>query len=96
MSVDHRPTESSGVEQPPRDDPLAQLAEDEVLKCRDPATGWVWFYDVRNGIVRKYHCFHGYAPELVSRTEAAETIARAGDVARVGEQHLAMLRGAGE
>ncbi|ELY85422.1 hypothetical protein [Natrinema gari] len=44
MSVDHRPTESSGVEQPPRDDPLARLSSDEVLRCRDPKTGWTWFY----------------------------------------------------
>ncbi|QCW05261.1 hypothetical protein [Natrinema pallidum] len=94
MSVDHQTTTTG--EQPPRDDPLARLSSDEVLKCRDPATGYVWFYDVADGVVRKYHCYHGYAPELVSRTEAAETIGRAGEVATVGEQHLEMLRRAGE
>ncbi|PCR88634.1 hypothetical protein [Natrinema ejinorense] len=43
MSTDRQTTTAIAQAQP-TSDPLAGLGSDEVLRCRDPETGWTWFY----------------------------------------------------
>ncbi|OLZ39092.1 hypothetical protein A6E15_19200 [Natrinema saccharevitans] len=91
----------SHAQQPPTEDvstrqrdPLAACGAGEVLRCEHPETGWVWYYAREHGVVRKYHAYHGFDPQIVSRTEMAETVGREGVVSRaVGEGQLDVLRG---
>ena len=53
--------------------PFADLRADQVLKCRDPETGWQWFYTRDSGTVLKYHERDGYAPPPTALCEVAET-----------------------
>lgn len=34
----------------------------------------MWYYARENGMIRKYHAYHDFAPELVSRPEVADTV----------------------
>ena len=96
MSTEPNTTTARQAPMPPRDR-FAALGDDQVLRCEHDATGWVWYYDVTAGHVRKFHEFHGFAPESVSRTEALETIGCEGVSARaVGTRQLDVLRGVGE
>lgn len=97
MSTERKTRRSIGAVQAPGIDPLARLASDDVLRCRNPETGWVWFYALENGDPRRYHAYHGFASELVSRTEVADTVGLKGvGVATVGRRQLDVLRGVGE
>jgi len=73
MSTDQQAAQPIGGVQLQSYDPLADVDSDQVLRCRDPETDWLWFYEVRDGEVRKHHEYHDYAPKPVSRTDAAET-----------------------
>ncbi|WP_455448219.1 hypothetical protein [Natrinema thermotolerans] len=73
MSTDQQAARPIGGVQLHDYDPLADVGEDQVLRCRDPETDWLWFYDDRDGEVRKHHEYHDYAPQPVSRTDVAET-----------------------
>lgn len=51
----------------------------------------------RASVVRKFHAYNGFAPELVSRTEVADTVGIEGvESDLVGQGELEWVRGAGE
>ncbi|ELY77144.1 hypothetical protein [Natrinema gari] len=76
MSTDQQATQPIRGVQLHSYDPLADVGDDQVLRCRDPETDWLWFYDIRGSEVRKHHEYHDYTPRPVSRTDAAETTTR--------------------
>ncbi|UHQ98702.1 hypothetical protein HYG81_22315 (plasmid) [Natrinema zhouii] len=96
MRTEQKSARPIDVEQAQPTDPLAGLASTEVLRCHNPETGWVWFYAREEGVVRKFHAYHDFSPELVSRTEVADTVGlEAVESERVGLGELEWERGVG-
>jgi len=90
------PKANARIDTPLRDR-FATLGDDEVPRCEHEATGWIWYYAVTAGHVRKFHEYHGFDPESVSRTEALETVGCEDVTARpVGRRQLEVLRGEGD
>lgn len=98
MSIEQRSAATETTAQHPHRDPLEGLGDGEVLRCRDPETGWTWYYSISDGgEVQKFHCYHGFEGQVVSHTEALGTINCEGVIsATVGQRQLDVLRGQGE
>lgn len=75
MSVESQPKRPIGDVQARHRDPLAELDSDQVLRCEDPETGWLWFYDRDGDEVRRYHERDDYHPRATSTRSVAVTVA---------------------
>ena len=74
MSVE--PTTTTRIDATPDGptDPFARLRDDQVLRCRDPETGWQWFYERRGATVLKYHERDDYAAEVSALAAVEQTL----------------------
>ena len=75
MSTDARPQPTRTDATPPGpSDPFSGLGDGQVLRCRDPETGWQWFYERDGASVLKYHERTDYAAEVTALAAVGETI----------------------
>jgi len=75
MSTDARPRPARIDATPPGpSDPFAGLGDNQVLRCRDPETGWQWFYERSGASILKYHERSDYAAEPTALAAVDETI----------------------